>query len=118
MTGRAFRYLRSRIARLPPGKSLLFAALLAAAMPVLALNAPQQLDIPRLKERPAPPPAVFSHWGHDRLQCYGCHPAIFPQGRVGFSHAQMQEGRYCGACHDGRAATAISSLRCEACHAP
>lgn len=103
--------------RLPARRALLFAALVAAAAPVLAVNAPERVAIPRSKERRSPPPAVFSHWAHDRLQCYGCHPAVFPQGRVAFTHEQMREGRYCGACHDGRAATAISSLGCEACHA-
>jgi c(7)-type cytochrome triheme protein len=86
-------------------------------LPLLAVHAPQRLRIQPLEARPAgPPPAVFSHWAHDRLGCYACHPGIFPQAPQGFTHQQMQAGRACGACHDGRGAQAVSALRCEDCH--
>ncbi|WP_141322982.1 c(7)-type cytochrome triheme domain-containing protein [Myxococcus sp. AB025B] len=88
------------------------------APPILAVNAPQDVRLPPLKERKAPVPALFSHWAHDSQRCYSCHPGVFPQAPLGFTHQDMREGRYCGSCHDGRAAKAPSSMRCEACHVP
>jgi c(7)-type cytochrome triheme protein len=94
------------------------AALGAAAVttPILAVNAPQDVRIPSVKERTAPAVAVFSHWEHHALHCYSCHPTAFPQARVAFTHQQMREGAYCGTCHDGRGAKAVSAMKCEACH--
>jgi c(7)-type cytochrome triheme protein len=94
------------------------AALLSFATPILAVNAPQDVRLPPLKERTTPVSALFSHWGHNSQHCYSCHPSVFPQAPLGFTHQDMREGRYCGSCHDGRAAKAIRSMSCEACHAP
>ncbi len=93
-------------------------ALLLFATPIFAVNAPQDVRIPPLKERTAPAPALFSHWGHNSQHCYNCHPSAFPQTLLGFTHQDMREGRYCGSCHDGQAAKALRSMSCEACHAP
>jgi c(7)-type cytochrome triheme protein len=95
--------------------SFLVAALPAA---VLALSMPQDIRLPQLKTRAAPPPALFSHWAHQSNQCFGCHPSIFPQASLGVTHAQMQAGQFCGACHDGHITRAMSTMRCEECHAP
>lgn len=84
---------------------------------VLAFSSPQDIRIPSLQTRTAPPPAVFSHWGHQAgHQCFNCHPAIFEQKRSGFTHEQMKAGQFCGACHDGQTTRAISAMKCEACH--
>ena len=88
------------------------------ATPILAVNAPQDVRLPQLKARSKPPPALFSHWQHNELQCFACHPSTFPQGLVGFTHKEMQAGGYCGSCHDGRSVTAIKAMRCGDCHAP
>ncbi|NOK23773.1 c(7)-type cytochrome triheme domain-containing protein [Corallococcus carmarthensis] len=93
------------------------AILLLFTTPIFAVNSPQDVRLPPLKERAAPAPALFSHWGHGSMYCYSCHPGTFPQARLGFTHQDMREGRYCGRCHDGRAARAQSSMSCEACHA-
>jgi c(7)-type cytochrome triheme protein len=92
-------------------------AFLLLTTPILAVNAPQDVRIPPLKERTVPAPALFSHWGHNSLHCYSCHPGTFPQARLGFTHQDMREGRFCGSCHDGQAAKALSAMGCEACHA-
>ncbi len=92
--------------------------LLLFATPILAVNAPQDVRIPSLKSRAAPPSARFSHWEHGAQHCYACHPGLFPQAPRGFTHQDMREGRYCGSCHEGRAAKAITAMRCETCHAP
>ena len=92
-------------------------ALLLFTTPIFAVNSPQDVRLPPLQERAAPAPALFSHWGHGSMHCYSCHPGTFPQARLGFTHQDMREGRYCGRCHDGQTATAWRSMNCEACHA-
>jgi len=109
----------------PPALALLrrwrwrvgLSALLLFATPIFAVNAPQDVRIPPLQERTAPAPALFSHWAHNSQHCYSCHPSAFPQTRLGFTHQDMREGRYCGSCHDGQAAKALRSMSCEGCHA-
>lgn len=96
---------------------------------VLALSAsvgavPAMVSVPIVKEhgRKDPPGAgMFSHWQHEQYQCVACHPAIFPRARKGFTHDEMDEGKYCGACHDGRTAPFASGAHavCKtSCHAP
>jgi c(7)-type cytochrome triheme protein len=85
---------------------------------------PAEVRVPVVKEHgKADPPAagVFSHWRHDQYQCFDCHPALFPRARKGFTHEQMDEGKFCGACHDGEAAPPTSGARavCKtSCHMP
>ena len=65
-------------------------------------------------------PGLFSHWQHDEYQCFVCHPAIFPKARKGFTHDEMDEGRFCGACHNGQSAPPASGARAtcrSTCHA-
>lgn len=68
----------------------------------------------------SPGPVVFSHTTHVPLaddRCTGCHPALFPilrpTGKV--THAEMEAGRKCGACHNGVEASGIEE-ECENCH--
>jgi c(7)-type cytochrome triheme protein len=97
--------------------------LLAAALvlaPLASLAIPAALRIPRARDaRPWAPAAraVFSHRSHEPLRCYQCHPSFFPQALVPFTHAEMDQGRFCGGCHDGQRATAVAALPCEGCHA-
>ncbi len=98
--------------------SSLVAVVLFATLAALAL--PARLRIPKLAPHPSGAPAAaaaFSHAGHSAMACYTCHPGLFPQALQGFSHGDMRQGRYCGACHDGAAATAIAKMRCQECHA-
>ncbi len=61
-------------------------------------------------------PVAFSHKGHLRtMQCGSCHSRIFkagPNPRV--TMAQMEKGKSCGACHDGKKAFKIGE--CAKCH--
>jgi c(7)-type cytochrome triheme protein len=85
----------------------------------IALGAafPAALRIPRRPPgTPLPPRALFSHRGHQSFGCYACHPAVFPQAAVGFTHAEMREGKFCGRCHDGGGAFAIATADCARCH--
>ncbi|MCG5052774.1 MAG: hypothetical protein KA712_07420 [Myxococcales bacterium] len=88
---------------------------------LLAFALPATLRIPKAKPHPPgtpQPSALFSHRGHNQFQCYVCHPSLFPQMPLAFTHEDMNQGRACGACHDGKAAQAVTSLKCEACHVP
>jgi c(7)-type cytochrome triheme protein len=91
------------------------------AIPLSALAIPATLRIPRAREaRPFAPAAraLFSHAGHEPLRCFQCHPGLFPQSQRAFTHADMDRGRACGGCHDGRRAPAAAAYTCESCHVP
>ena len=95
------------------------AVAVVVALPMIGLAVPDSVRIPRVKAHPQGAPqdeALFSHWRHGSYRCYSCHPGVFPQAPLGFTHAEMNAGQFCGACHDGREAKAVNSYRCEACH--
>jgi c(7)-type cytochrome triheme protein len=100
------------------GAALLASALLLAALPVIGAAFPGSLRVPRLDpaRMPGLPSALFSHRTHGAFGCYACHPATFPEGAVGFTHDDMNRGRFCGRCHDGRLAFSIKKANCDACH--
>jgi c(7)-type cytochrome triheme protein len=96
-------------------------ALTALALPLASFAIPATVRIPRAKQaRPFAPPAraLFSHRGHEPLRCFQCHPNLFPQAQLAFTHADMDQGRFCAGCHDGGAAPAGATYSCEGCHAP
>ena len=106
MTGRRLREL--------PALGLIGVSVLVAWMSSAVAS---RVRIPQVAARAAPPRAEFSHVEHGQLQCYTCHPSVFPQAPLGFTHAEMRQRRYCGACHDGSAAKSIGQIGCEDCHA-
>ena len=65
---------------------------------------------------------VFSHETHVALagnRCTACHPQTFrilaPTTHI--AHGEMDAGRSCGACHDGRQAFGVrDSSACSSCH--
>lgn len=65
---------------------------------------------------------VFRHSTHaayEGMQCTGCHPSLFkllePVRRA--THEEMNAGRSCGTCHNGRAAFATANDEmCARCH--
>lgn len=60
----------------------------------------------------------FSHKSHTGLYtCEKCHPAIFgaSKGKHKFSMKEMEAGKSCGACHDGKAAFTVKE-NCAVCH--
>jgi c(7)-type cytochrome triheme protein len=89
------------------------------AVPLVGLAVPDTVRIPPAREHPPGTPqaaALFSHWEHGTRRCYACHPDVFPQERVSFTHADMNEGRFCGACHGRGEAPSVYSYKCERCH--
>lgn len=66
------------------------------------------------------PPAVFPHWVHRiRYKCYACHPVPFEMkaGATPITMDAIQDGKLCGACHNGKIAWEISFGTCNRCHA-
>lgn len=84
---------------------------LGAAFPAVLRIPPKSATVPQ-----ALPWALFSHRAHETFGCYACHPSVFPQRLVGFTHEEMREGQFCGRCHDGRIAFAIPAATCGRCH--
>lgn len=65
------------------------------------------------------PPALFPHWVHRiRYKCYVCHDSIF-QMKAGANDVSMDaigQGKFCGACHNGKTAFAVAFETCGRCH--
>ncbi|HET6513816.1 MAG TPA: cytochrome c3 family protein [Thermodesulfovibrionales bacterium] len=62
---------------------------------------------------------LFSHKFHlSMFKCDDCHTKLFAmkktQGKMTMS--EMNNGKFCGACHNGTAATSVTE--CEKCHKP
>jgi len=80
-----------------------------------------------LKDAEGSNEAVFSHKNHmerEHLRCTECHPDIFIM-KVGkdayqkgpLTMEQMEQGKYCGSCHNGVKAFSVSSPdHCDKCH--
>jgi len=51
------------------------------------------------------------------LKCNDCHTAIFPmkKGTVKITMKEINEGKYCGTCHNGE--KAFKAMACKKCHA-
>lgn len=116
--GAATPLLRSLLA------GALFAALVGAGAQVIAQQTRERAYgdvISKRTHQPGVgvPPAVFSHWFHRiRFRCSVCHPALFhmQESEEEPRMVELQEGRYCGACHNGRTAFPISFGTCFRCH--
>jgi c(7)-type cytochrome triheme protein len=62
-------------------------------------------------------PAVFRHATHGQwLSCKNCHSGIFKKRseNLQFTHDDMKEGKYCGACHFK---VVVVQSGCKGCHA-
>ncbi len=62
--------------------------------------------------------ARFSHTKHVTLfKCAECHSSLFIGGTrsVRYTMPQMEQGKSCGACHDGQTAFAVTA-NCDKCH--
>lgn len=99
------------------------ASTLSVLLVFLGGSAPMRLpDVVYDKSTDAPGPVRFDHKTHsERVEnkCVSCHPQTFrilnPTRRT--SHATMEAGRSCGACHDGKRAFGVQDAeRCETCH--
>ncbi len=64
---------------------------------------------------------IFSGTTHaDKgLKCMDCHPKIFPMKKTTeeLKMSEMNAGKYCGACHNGKKAFATNNpADCSKCH--
>ena len=71
----------------------------------------------------SPGVVLFHHETHvdtDKPSCTTCHPKEFrilksnAGKRPAITHAEMEKGRFCGSCHDGKKAFAMED--CTSCH--
>lgn len=71
----------------------------------------------------SPSPVTFSHDKHKEKfpKCTACHTKVFKmkKGQSGtLTMAAMGEGKFCGACHDGKTAFSVKDkANCDRCHA-
>lgn len=65
------------------------------------------------------PPAVFPHLPHRLLfRCYVCHDRLFhmKRGADSITMDKIVDGKFCGACHNGRVAFGVTFADCARCH--
>jgi c(7)-type cytochrome triheme protein len=106
----------SRIVVLALATLTLAVTLVAQDMPRL----PGPIKMTRTGESPGQ--VIFTHAVHVHATvsaCTACHPREFrilraSARRVPVTHAEMDKGRYCGACHDGKRVFGLDE--CAACH--
>ncbi len=99
--------------------------LLAVAIVMTALTPPSGLAVEgdivfqRKAAEGGVPPAVFPHWFHRiRYKCYACHPGVFEMkaGANAVTMDAISGGKFCGTCHNGKAAWPVSFETCNRCH--
>lgn len=110
----------SPILRAANAMLLLVLAVALRAVPVGAEELRLPPDVTYDKADGSPGPVVFSHDSHFLFaegKCTACHPGVFsilhPAGRI--THEEMDAGRKCGVCHDGKAASSVQDA-CDSCH--
>ena len=67
------------------------------------------------------PPAIFPHWAHRiQFKCHVCHDAItvMKAGANPITMDAIQEGKFCGVCHNGKTAFQATFEACPRCHRP
>jgi c(7)-type cytochrome triheme protein len=104
--------------------ALLVIVVVAVAGAAFGQNLPKlPADITMHKSADSPGTVTFRHTSHmgDRPDCTRCHPKLFPIARGAsqsatpkITHAQMEKGGKCGACHNGKAAFGFDN--CTVCH--
>ena len=100
--------------------AILGSAVLAAA--AWSVTNPATIRMERPDDSDDPAPALFRHWKHQKTyKCYVCHARLFSkyEKATDITHERMDQGKYCGACHDGRVAFQphADDVDCEVCHA-
>ena len=100
-----------------PGAAAAVAAALLFATVAVAGEAPGDIRFEHPAGSPLAP-SLFSHWLHRlRFTCNACHPALFPMARtLKITLDDIREGRFCGACHNGRVAFGVTATTCNRCH--
>ena len=88
-------------------------------LPMLPPEEYGNIFINRTSEQEKVLPAAFSHWTHRlRYTCEVCHTELEFSMKVNsteISHEELKNGRYCGACHNGKSAFSHQQ-DCIKCH--
>lgn len=95
------------------------ALLLAAVFSGAALAVEGDIVFKRKNGEGGIAPVVFPHWFHRiRYKCYACHPKPFEMkaGANKITMEAIQEGKFCGACHNGKIAWPVGFETCNRCH--
>ena len=97
-----------------------FAAAAAYSLPELPAPALYgNLLIDRIATQHGATPVSFSHWTHrTRFTCRVCHTELefdMAAGTTEISCDDIKQGRYCGACHNGKLAFGQQE-NCQYCH--
>jgi c(7)-type cytochrome triheme protein len=76
--------------------------------------------INRSAENSGVKPVTFSHWSHRmKYTCRVCHLELefsMQLNTTAITEKANQEGKYCGACHDGKVAFGHTKENCDKCH--
>jgi c(7)-type cytochrome triheme protein len=106
--------------------ALSFFFLVSGMRPARAQQVPVPKDFSYQETTPLGP-VPFSHKLHvtdKKLQCPECHikPKLFEMKKLAVSPQmtmiKLNEGQFCGACHDGKAAFSTKDAKaCSRCHA-
>ena len=65
------------------------------------------------------PPAIFPHWIHRmQFKCAVCHDELFKMkaGSSNITMRDIQAGKSCGVCHNGKRAFSPTFAVCSHCH--
>ncbi len=86
-------------------------------------NIPEDIT---LEDKEEVNPAIFSHKLHiarEKIRCTECHPNVFlmkvnrDADKTTWTMEQMEQGKYCGACHNGDRAFGVADDDfCDMCH--
>ena len=104
-------------------RSLLLAIAAAATLAAFVDVGPARAEygdvvLNKRSEKEGMRPVVFPHWVHRiRFRCKVCHAELGFKMRAGANDVQMadiNDGRFCGMCHNGQIAWAAD--RCDLCH--
>lgn len=94
----------------------LTAAIICSSIPAAALEIKDKTFITENAGK-----VVFSHASHlkkktsksPNISCKACHNSAMEKG-IHYTMAQMEQGKSCGQCHNGKSAFALA--KCTACH--
>ncbi len=106
-------------------RALVSALALALSTPVFAQAPAPPADFPIPKADASPGQVTFSHRAHLAAgnRCSTCHmrDLKMKRGTSGITLEGKQQGKFCGACHDGKTTTARGRTvfpidECDRCH--
>ena len=96
---------------------LIISGLLAVSIPT-AMAEYADVVLNTKSEQEGVRPVIYPHWFHRmRFRCKVCHGELGFEMRVGANNidmAQLADGKFCGACHNGEIAWSLEF--CDRCH--